>query len=277
LAIKPKPAKFKEDTDHMLQRLLFCLGMAGVIAAPALWADNIAWEVTSTSQFGTMDLNTGVFTLIGSQTAQLSGLGVLSGTLYGGASVGNTLYSVNTTTGALTSIGTGSITYVDFGSTLTGLYAIGLDSSLYSINAATGAATLIGATGLNIAQKTIGLSTNSSTLYYSWGGKLYTLNTATGAPTLLGTTGVDDNGALVLEGGSLWGGTNFPLSVGTINTSTASESTVATVSGTTSLFFGLAPGPVQMSGTPEPSTWLLLASSLGALRCLRRSRRRPQQ
>jgi hypothetical protein len=255
----------------MFKRILFCLGMAGAIASQALGSDIMSWEVNGAEQFGSIDLNTGVFTITGSESTQLSGLGVSGGMLFGGGYAGNTLFSINTSTGALTSVGTGSITYNDFGSTLSGLYAIGSDGDLYSINAANGASTLIGSPGLSINSITTGLSTNSSTLYYSVGGELYTLNTTTGAATPVGATGNSGAGAMVFEAGSLWAGVNSPLSVETLNTSTGTATPGATVSGTAAVFWGLAPDPVP-SSAPEPSTWLLLASSPVVLLCLRRFR-----
>lgn len=133
----------------------------------------------------TIDLTTGVYSAIGTQSTQLAGLGVYNGALYGGVAYtnsisGNTLYQVNTATGGLTTVGTGSVLLDDFGSTLNGLYGIGTDGSLYSVNPLNGADSLIGATGLGApASNTVGLSTNSSALYYSFAGNLYTLSTST--------------------------------------------------------------------------------------------------
>jgi len=77
----------------------------------------------------------------------MNGLGVgPGGTLY--ASNGQTLYTINPTTGALSAVGTTSIGIFDMGSTTSGLFAVGTDMNLYSINPNTAAATLIGPTGL---------------------------------------------------------------------------------------------------------------------------------
>ena len=79
--------------------------------------NNFAYEVTGPGSdlFGVINLNTGVFTPIGSMGLTLAGIGNYNGVIYGGAYHGNTLYSVNTSTGALTGIGTGNISYADFG------------------------------------------------------------------------------------------------------------------------------------------------------------------
>jgi hypothetical protein len=243
------------------RRFIFLAALAAATGA-ALWGDNLAYEVASNAEFGVVDLNTGAFTYIGNQGDQLAGLGLLDGVLYGGLSytdavVGNNLYRINVATGALTNLGSGSVLYNDFGSTLTGLYGIGTDGNLYSVNPSNGADTLIGATGLGAPTSTVGLSTNSSTLYYSFGGDLYTLNTSTGAATLVGALGTTEDGAMVSEGGSLWAGINSPLSLDTVNTSTGAAAFAANVSGTAEAFWGLA--PESMASTPEPATSSLLA------------------
>jgi hypothetical protein len=79
----------------------------------------------------------------------LAGLGTLGGAIYGGSYQGDTLYSINTLTGSLTAVGTGNLSYGEFGSTTSGLYAFGLNGDLYSINPANGAATDIGPTGVS--------------------------------------------------------------------------------------------------------------------------------
>src|SRR5215471_16506092 len=122
---------------------LWCLS-ALALCTGGLQADNLAFGVVVTD-FGIIDLNTGIFTKTGSTTLggtpmALSGLVELGGTLYG-ADFGQTssnLYTVNTTNGALSVVGSASVTYDDFGSTPTGgLFAVGSDANLYSINATT--------------------------------------------------------------------------------------------------------------------------------------------
>ena len=116
-------------------------------------ADVFAYEATGPGdEFGVIDLTTGVFTPLSNMGLTLAGLGSYGGVIYGGAYHGNTLYSINTSIGALTAIGTGNIgnNYLLFGSTTSGLYGIGWNDVLYSIDPATGAATEIGSTGLPI-------------------------------------------------------------------------------------------------------------------------------
>ena len=53
---------------------LWCLA-ALVLSTGSLKADNLAFAVSSFNEFGTVDLNTGAFTLTGSTPVALSGLG----------------------------------------------------------------------------------------------------------------------------------------------------------------------------------------------------------
>jgi hypothetical protein len=172
-------------------------------------ADNFAYEVTGNGLFGVIDLNTGVFTSFGSTGLTLAGLGSYGGVIYGAPDHGNTLYTVNTSTGALTAIGVGNIGggYALLGSTTTGLYALGWDDALYSINPVTGAATELGST--NVAFGTVmGISTGSDTLYVTTNNSLYALSTTNGSATLIGSTteGETGFGALVTVGDVLYGG-----------------------------------------------------------------------
>jgi hypothetical protein len=247
---------------------------------PAARADAIAYVDTAADQFGTIDLNTGVFTDIGTMGQQLSGLGVSGGNLFGGVSGTGNLYEVNPASGSLTFVGAGTINYLDTGSTTGGLYALGglgtagSALSLYSINATTGAASLIGATGLSLSTTvvdTAGLSTGSGTLYLTFGpsfstATLYSVNTTTGAATSIGNTGADALGAEVFEGGTLYGGANtngvsLVDSVYTLNTTTGAGTFVANESGGATQFYGLAPA----SAVPEPGSLLLLLTGLAAI------------
>jgi len=250
--------------------LAFALASAGPVMA-----DNYAYEATNSEDFGIIDLNTGVYTQIGHMGQLLRGLGVANGVIYGGVDLGNTLYSVNPTSGALTAVGSGSMSYADTGSTLTGLYALdtagysGGKANLWSINPLTGAATLIGSTGLTYTgSSAIGLSTNSSTLYFANGAALYTLNTTTGAATLVGFTGTSGLAALVTEGGTLYGAANVPVFlVFTVNPTTGLATFVTTESLAPSTFSGLAPLPTPV---PIPGAVLILGPGLAGLAAMRR-------
>ena len=244
-------------------RMALCCAVLFLLFAVAAQADNVAYMGTVSGDFGTIDLNTGVFTLLGNSGVTLAGMAVANKTLYGTSYHTSTgvLYSINPANGSPTVIGTSSLDIDDFGSTTSGLYAVGVDANLYSINASTGAATLIGPTGLGFGSWR-SLFTNSSTLYFADGVNFYTLNTSTGAATLVGNMGGPEMGAMVLEGGFLYGGANLPsLAVDTLNTTTGSATGGPSVTGTSSSFFALAPNPIP-SSTPEPNSLLLLGSGV---------------
>ena len=247
-----------------------------LLTAAFAQADSFAYAGSSSGAFGTMDLNTGAFTLLGNSGQTLAGLAVATGSIFATSyhTANGTLFGVNPANGALTSIGTATgVDYDDFGSTTTGLYVVsfGAIQDLYSISPTTGVATLIGPTGLGYGSWR-GLSTNSSTLYFADGADLYTLNTGTGAATLVGAFGGSaEMGVLLTEGGTLYGGDDTDNKVDTINTSTGAAtigpSPSASFSGS---FYGLAPFPVPGATTPEPGTWGLLGVGITALGLLRR-------
>jgi hypothetical protein len=247
--------------------------------------------MSSDGGFGTIDLTTGIYTQtsttnVGATTVDLAGLGEINNTLYGVpyAEFPGTLYTIDPSSGSLTAVGPPGTNSGDefsaFGSTLTGLYAIGA-GDLYSINSTTGVATDIGATGLSLGGD-YSLSTNSSILYFADDSppgdapSLYTLNTSTGAATLLGTTGDAEFGALLLDGSTLYGGrSNFPAAqLDTLSTSDGSVTAGPLLTGTTEGFGGLAPIPAP-TAVPEPSSFsLLLLGGLSAGILIIQKRRR---
>jgi hypothetical protein len=260
-------------------RAAFCCAALLVLSAGVLRADNMAYAGSSSGTFGIMDLSTGVFTLEGTSGQTLAGLAVANGSIFASSyhTTNGTLFQVDPTTGAVTSIGTATgVDYDDFGSTTTGLYAVGEGTTqdLYSIDPTTGAATLIGPTGLGYGSWR-GLSTNSSTLYFADGPDLYTLSTTTGAATLIGAFGGSaEMGVLLMEGGILYGGDDTENTLDTINVSTGAATAGPTPSVSfNGSFYGLAPSPVP-AGTPglvpEPATFSLLGMGVSALALFRR-------
>ena len=65
----------------------------------AAFADDFAYDFTGSNQWGTIDLNTGVFTQLGNTGTLLAGIGTLNGNYYGGQWGGSTLYQVNPANG----------------------------------------------------------------------------------------------------------------------------------------------------------------------------------
>lgn len=239
---------------------------AVLAAAGSARADPTAYVGTGGASFGTLDLTTGAYTQVGLFGHQLAGFGLANTTLYGtGLGVPNSqLFSVNVATGVLTPIGSGTgITVYDFGSTTSGMYALDPDFNLYSIDPTTGMATLIGSTGVTRDGGYFGLSTNSGILYFSNNGYLYTLNTSTGAATLVGPTGGNtQNGALLWENGTLYGGEDSPsFAVATLDPTTGAETTGPTITGVgASYVYALAPNPIPTSPCPSSGATVTVSS-----------------
>jgi uncharacterized protein (TIGR03437 family) len=207
---------------------------------------------------GTVDLNTGAFTLIGNMgSGGYDGLAVANGVLY--TEQNGLLYSVNTSNASLTLIGglTGN-NLSTFGSTTTGLYGLaGTGSSqvatLFSINPQTGAVTAIGPIGASVIPNGQGyysrLSVGSSTLYMEFQSNLYTINTTTGAATQVGTTDSNDylTSVPLFENGFYYAGAGSEIA--TINVTTGQITPGSAISGGPGSIVGLAPDPLP-TGTP---------------------------
>jgi hypothetical protein len=244
------------------------------VSSASLAADALAYESVTNGDFGIINLTTGAFTFRGNAgIGQLAGLGTgPTGTVYAVATHGHQLYAIDTATGAATSVGgTVAVDYLGFGSTSTGLYGYGFDRNLYAVNAATGTPTLIGPTGVPTSGY-FGFSAGSATLYEVHDGDLYSLDTATGASTLIGHSGTGRFGAAVTVGGVLYAGSEIPLAVYTLDTSTGAGVAGAGVTGTSQIFYGLAP---LTAAVPEPAAWTLMIVGFGGLgAALRTSRQK---
>jgi len=256
-------------------RMVWCSIAVLILSAAGLKAD-IAYAGSSTGAFGTIDLGTGAFTLLGNSGQTLAGLAVADGSIFASSyhTADGTLFQVNPANGILTTIGSApGVDYDDFGSTTSGLYAVSFSTTqdLYSINPVTGAATLIGPTGLGYGSWR-GLSTNSGALYFADGPDLYTLNTNTGAGTLVGAFGSSaEMGVLLTEGGTLYGGDETNDKIDTINSITGAATIGPSPSGFPGAFYGFAPFPVPTTAvTPEPQLFGLVGGGFLVLALLRR-------
>ena len=235
-----------------------------LVALPvSLQADNMAYMLGTAAlgvqnPLGIVDLNTGVFTLIGNMgSGGYDGLAVANGALY--TEQNGLLYSVNTSNANLTLIGglTGE-NLATFGSTTTGLYGMASTGSnsvatLFSINPETGAVTTIGPIGASAIPNGQGyyarLSVGSSTLYMEFNSNLYIINTTTGAATQVGTTDTNDYLSTVplFENGTYYAG--YGPGIGTINVTNGQITPGSALSGGPGSLVGLAPDPLP-AGTP---------------------------
>jgi len=242
---------------------LLTIGLLASLAS-SLEADDFAYMLGTsaagvTNPFGTVDLNSGAFTLIGGMgSGGYSGLAVANGVVY--TEQNGLLYSVNTSNASLTTIGglVGS-NMGTFGSTTSGLYGLaGMGAqnvaTLFSINPQTGAITAIGPVGVigNGQFSFARLSVGSSTLYMENNANLYTINTTTGAGTQVGT--MDSNGyltsVLLFENGTFYDGAG--AGIATINIGTGQITPHSSIFGIgNSSVVGLAP----MSSSSSPQSY----------------------
>jgi uncharacterized protein (TIGR03437 family) len=260
---------------------LLTIGVLAVLTA-SLQADDKAYALGTQSlgvenPFGTVDLKTGVFTLIGNMgSGGYDGLAVANGVLY--TEQNGLLYSVNTSNANLTLIGglTGVHNLATFGSTTTGLYGLtGTGSNevatLFSINPETGAITTIGPIGASAIPNGQGyyarLSVGSSTLYMEANSNLYTINTSTGAATQVGTTDSHDYLSTVplFENGTYYAG--YGSGIGTIDVTTGQITPGAALpSGGPGSLVGFAPDPLPAGTAPAMLTakaYLLTTAAQG--------------
>lgn len=230
-------------------------------------------DAPTNGNFGTVDLSTGAFTLLGNSGQDLDGLAVANGVLYGAStsltfdSTSTTLYTINPSNGSLSYYSTVAGDLVDFGSTTSGIYGIDTNGDLIKFTGGSGEQ-IIGAPGgladlFTSTTATAGLSTNAATLYFAFNSNLYTVSTTTGAATLVGNTGGAKPYAMVQIGSTLYAGEANSATFDTLNTTTGVATTGPAGSGNgIGTTFGLAPDPVPV---PLPaSTWLML-SGLGML------------
>ena len=217
-----------------LSLLAFVLTLPGIANA-----DVLDYAVTLNNELGTIDLQTGVFTQLGTVNGISSGdIGDLArlpgGLLYGiNASSELVLIDPVALTTSVVGVSGNSILGLAFrpGGTL---FGVSLNSRLYTINPSTGAATLVAAltgTGFPGIGGVFDIKfDNTGNTYLLSANKLYTINTSNGQTTLVGAIGFSVY-ALDLENGTLYGFTTDGKII-SINTTTGAGVLVATQSQT---------------------------------------------
>jgi hypothetical protein len=256
------------STSRLLALLVFlCL------ATVPLFAD-LDYVATSNGSFLQYNTLTGAYTLLGTNTTVLYGLGYSSGVLYAnddGASPTVGFYTVNPANGALTTVGnisgatsgTGGITAPIGGGTI---YYFDHSNQLFTINSSSAAATIVGPLGFTVAGAWDICFAANGQLYATSNGFFYQVNTTTGAATLLGNSGAQLQGLAPGEG-TLYGfsGTNmYSIDL--------TDGALTFVRNTPSGLGNFENGTgVVTSSTPEPGTLLLAGTGiLGLLGAVRR-------
>jgi hypothetical protein len=164
-----------------------------------VYATDVVPAAGGNFSFGSIDLNTGAFTVINDQAGSANWHGLAA------SQADNLLYSVDLDSGnfnLLSVTPTGTVNVIG----ATGLFITGMafddansilygvdGSNLYTINVGTGASTVVGALGSFITSTRLGLAYDPvlQALYLNAadGGSLYSVNVSTGAATLIGSNG----------------------------------------------------------------------------------------
>lgn len=165
-----------------LTRRMFLMSLCVALLTACATAAPIVYVVTQNQQFGTVDLATGAFHQIGTNTpeGQANLVWGPSGSLLSLTYSGN-LESINPVTGQTTVIGQTGLGFnaFDLAEVAGKLYATDFANNLYSVNPNTGVATLMGATGMP-SDPAVPFTTNSDGTInlcdeslYGVGGTLY--------------------------------------------------------------------------------------------------------
>lgn len=240
---------------------LTAVAVAALALPVATQAATFAVQANDNRTFGTVNLNTGVFTQTGISSVVYSEFGVSGGNLYSGAFLGSGFYKINPANGAGTLLGSTGIVNEVTGSSSAGVFELARDGRLYGINTANGAATLIGQTNIPV-NGTISSSNGFANLFISHNDQIFQINTSNAHATLVSSTGPLVFYAMTQIGGIGWG----VSSTNRIATFTPGGITTPGVfeSGTTGLAYAIAGIPgAGVGAVPEPATWALMLAGFG--------------
>ncbi len=250
-----------------MNRIALLIALLCLAGLPAL-ADDV-YVGTSTGEFGVFNTTTDSFTLIGTNSSPIYGLGLSGGTLYAtnnGSSPSTTFYSVNTTTGVFSSIGdltgstggTGALTAPVGGGTL---YYFDHSNQLFTINPANGAATVVGPLGFSLGGSWDITFAQNGNLYVTTNGYFGEINPSTGLGSEIGYNGIQMQGLVAADGGVYGFSGNEMYSINL--TTGAATFLMDTPSGIGNIETGTeVPSAVT---TPEPGSLLSLLLGLALL------------
>lgn len=232
----------------------------GVLSLPC-YADTVLYIDDISGQLGSVDINTGSVKVIGQLPILMSDIAFApDGSLYGINLFDSDLWRVDPTTAAGTDVGftgTNLLNALVFGKNGV-LYAAGENNSdLYSINPSTGKASVLGNIGFESAGD---LAFNQGNFYLSSdNNSLVRIDLSTFAGTAVGPIGYSNvYGMATGDDGYLYGVSG--TTIFRIDPTTGAGTFVMDYSG-----HGLlsADGTsFRMEAVPEPSTWMLVLSSL---------------
>jgi hypothetical protein len=275
--------------DLLRVGLVLCIAALCAVVNPAsVQADQMIFVAGTGNEFGTLDVNTGVFTNIGTMNLpagdQIFGMGFgADKNLYAvDNQINANVWRIDTTTAAVTMVGTLNQTAIDTSADNTGkMFAIaqGANANVYTFNPPSLTTTLIGPSGITSgglgAVNATGTAMFTSIIGTNPTYDTGSVNLTTGAVTDLTPSGT---GFDVINGyfiGNTLVGFDFTKdAIVTINTTTGA----VTQTGTYSLPNGdaILASSLLLSQIPEPSGLVLgliatlVAGSLGVIRHRRR-------
>jgi hypothetical protein len=230
-------------------------------------ADISVFVAGNAREFGTLDLNTGVFTQIGTLNTPLPILGMgfgSDGNLYGLDGGANAhLFRIDTSNANATDLGPVGQSTIDATADAAGkLFVLSQDPSavFYTMNPPSTSITTIGTTG-HMSSGLGAVTANGMHLFTDVGTDLYSINVNNGAATLVGGISFTLFNGLFVHG-TLYGFDPNGAIV-TVNTTTGAGTQVGTYSLPNMDFVDASAVRAGQIGVPEPST--LAVAGLGLL------------